>query len=435
MEKSINQVFAKAIKAHQEDRLTEAEHLYEEVLEIETTHLESSHNLGVIRLLKNDIEGAIILFKKTISIKPDYAEAYSNLGVSFERLSRFEEAGKSYKKAIDLKQNYVEAYFNLGNICKILKKLDEAEASYKKAINIKPDYAEVHNNLGTILEELDRLDEAEASFKKAIEIKPKYFQAYNNLGNILKKKDKFDEAEKNYKKAIELKPDYEEAVSNLELVSNQKELLSKITKEKNSSENKEILDGTDSDKRLTSNPFITHRDVELELINCLYKINSKKIEDVPSFKKGLLFGSGKRSNDFQLFEQMHKEKFSIIETVEKDLINIMSKAVKSEVIIIDSFFHILGGDSLQHGTKPHHHITTFDETNDLIKRKFSLTYYLSVGDQTTSEPGYLKFKDPVEEILPSKGMITIFPSNRLHWAVYNGKADRVIIGINFYGIS
>ena len=181
--------------------------------------------------------------------------------------------------------------------------------------------------------------------------------------------------------------------------------------------------------------IIGNRPVEDELINCLYKIDSKKIENVPSFEKGLLFGEGKRSNDFQLFEQMHKEKFSIIDTVEKDLINIMSNLVKSEVIIMDSFFHILGGDTLRHGTEPHHHITPFDETNNLIKKKFSLTYYLSVGDQTCSEPGYLRFKDPEEEILPSNGMITIFPSNRMHWAVYDGKTDRVMIGINFYSIS
>ena len=180
--------------------------------------------------------------------------------------------------------------------------------------------------------------------------------------------------------------------------------------------------------------IITNRIAEEELISCLYKINSKKIEDVASYKKGLLFGKGKRSNDFQLFEQMYKERFSIIETVEKDLINIMSHLIKSDVIIMDSFFHILGGHSLKNGTAPHHHITSFDQAKGLIKQKFSLTYYLSVGDQNCSEPGYLKFKDPEEEILPSNGMIVIFPSQRMHWAVYNGKADRVMIGINFYSI-
>ena len=59
-------------------------------------------------------------------------------------------------------------------------------------------------------------------------------------------------------------------------------------------------------------------------------------------------------------------------------------------------------------------------------------YYLSVGDQGGTEPGFLKFYDPDEEILPSKGLITIFPADRYHSSVYDGNKDRVIVGVNFY---
>ena len=68
------------------------------------------------------------------------------------------------------------------------------------------------------------------------------------------------------------------------------------------------------------------------------------------------------------------------------------------------------------------------------KQKYSLVYYLSVGDQTDSEPGILKLNDPVEDILPCDGMIVIIPANREHSAVYNGKTDRIMIGVNFYSI-
>ena len=61
-------------------------------------------------------------------------------------------------------------------------------------------------------------------------------------------------------------------------------------------------------------------------------------------------------------------------------------------------------------------------------------YYLSVGDQKCSEPGILKFYDPDEEILPSDTMIMIFPASRRHSAVYDGKLDRVMIGVNFYSL-
>ena len=111
-----------------------------------------------------------------------------------------------------------------------------------------------------------------------------------------------------------------------------------------------------SDMRLTSNPFISNRKVEAELISQLYKINSKKLDDVdPGY---LRYGNGK-SSDYELFEN----NFSTIKTVKKDLINIMKKTVNSDIFIIESFFNILKTSS---GLAPHNHINDFDEIKNLI---------------------------------------------------------------------
>ena len=109
----------------------------------------------------------------------------------------------------------------------------------------------------------------------------------------------------------------------------------------------------------------------------------------------------------------------------------MRQAVKSEVFVMDSFFNILSAGS---GTTPHKHVRQFDKISGLINQKYSLTYYLSVGDQNCSEPGILKLYEPDKEILPSEGMIVIIPSVRSHSAIYGGKTDRVMIGINFYSL-
>ena len=471
MKLTINQKLQQAINYQAKKNFEEAEKLYKDILQIYSNHPHANHNLALISISKNDPLSALRLLKTAINsspnteifwinyihtlleeklldeaeetcrnlilIKPESANAYFYMGDIYRMSHKFKEAEINYKKAIMLNSNFSEAYKNLSNVNLELGNLKETKENLCKAIEINPHYAEAYYLLGNLLKKIDELNKAETNYKRALEINPNYLEAHNNLAGLYIELNKSEEAESCFRKALEINPNYVEANTNLSILLRQKIILSKILKKRNETKKNDI-DSNFRDKsfnKLTLNPSISNRPVEAELINNLYKINSTSIENVTSYKKGLLFGDGKRSNDFQLFEQMHKEKFSIIQTVEKDLINIMSELVKSDIMIMDSFFHILGGDSLQHGTKPHHHITTFDETNDLIKRKFSLTYYLSVGDQTTSEPGYLKFKDPVEEILPSKGMITIFPSNRLHWAVYNGKADRVMIGINFYGIS
>ena len=67
-------------------------------------------------------------------------------------------------------------------------------------------------------------------------------------------------------------------------------------------------------------------------------------------------------------------------------------------------------------------------------------YYLSVGDQDCEHPGILNFypnkydKNPNDQVLPSEGMIVIFPADRYHSVKYEGKKDRIIVGVNFYSI-
>ena len=295
-------------------------------------------------------------------------------------------------------------------------KLEEAEQLYCSILESHPTNLIIRNNLGVLLYSLNRLDEAEESYKKAIELKPDYAEAHYNLGNTLQNLNRLDEAEASYKKAIELKPDLVNVHNNLGLLLNQKILLSKIEQTKNSEVKNKI--------RLASNPFISNRKVEAELISQIYKINSKKLDDVDP---GLLrYGNGK-SSDYALF----KNNFSTIKTLEKDLINILKEAVKSDIFIMESFFNIFQTGS---GVVFHDHIINFDKVHGLIKQKFSLTYYLDVGDQNCSEPGILKLQDPDKEILPSEGMIVIFPASRKHSAVYNGGKDRVMIGINFYSL-
>mgnify|MGYP001399740337 CR=1 FL=1 len=306
-------------------------------------------------------------------------------------------------------------------------KLKESEELCRKAIELKPDFVDAYRNLGDTLKRLDKFDDAIMSYNKAITLNPNFIEVYNLLGVTFNLIDKHEEAEKNFNKAIELKPDYEEAHVNLSVMLRQNKILKKILNfRKEKKIDKKLINtnsSVSSSNMLTSNPFISSRFVEAELINNLYEINSKSLDKT----NGVFFGKGRHSSDFDLF----KSNYPIIKTVEEDLINVMKQAVNSEVQIIDSFFNILGAGG---GSNPHHHLNSFDKVNKLIYQKYSLTYYLSVGDQNCNEPGLLKLKDPDEEILPSVGMIMIFPANRTHSAVYGGKTDRVMIGINFYSI-
>ena len=384
-----------------------------------------------------------------VELSPQDAEAHSNLGVTLQELGRLNEAEVSLRQAIVLRPNYPEAHNNLGNALKEQGRLDEAEASYRQAIVLKPGYANAHSNLGATLQELGRLDEAEASYIQAIALKPNYAEAYSNLGVTLQELGRLEEAEESLKHAITLKPDFAlahygltkvlynmsykdsalESIKKANVIdpkSKDFSLLLSVLQARKAREN--TAEGVKN--TITSDCLIIpaskilelNRSVEQELITYLY---SRKLLDLDK-EKDPSFGDT-RGSKYDLFEDNHPR----IQKLEIDLHSILSKAFNSDIFIKDSFFSIFGAGG---GTTRHQHVDKNDKdsTFSLAKQKYALVYYLSVGDQDCTEPGFLKFYEPSEEILPKKGLITIFPAERYHSSFYNGKKDRVIVGVNFY---
>ncbi len=386
------------------------------------------YNLGNTLKELGRVDEAQASYTQTIALKPDFAQAHNNLGITLQELGRLDEAEASYTQAIALKPDLAEPHSNLAITLQELGRLDEAVPSYSQAIALKPDYAEAHNNLGTALQELRKLDEAQASYTQAIVLKPDYSLAHYGLGKVLYAKGNEDLALKSIVKANDIEPQ-----------SKDYELMLSVMEVRKSRKGNEAAAGDTSNKSaltgLISNPLILSRVVESNLIASLYEMNSiqldktKRVGLLASGKSDARYGNGIVSPDFNVF----KDAGSIIQKVAEDLTNIMMEALKSEIYIYDSFFNILSAGG---GTIPHTHLTSLDEDAafNLAKQKYSLVYYLSVGDQNCSEPGMLKLYEPSEDILPSEGMITIIPASRMHSAVYGGKTDRVMIGVNFYSL-
>ena len=373
-----------------------------------------------ILLSKNKLNDAKIIYQNIIKVEPTNYKAHNNIGAILLKLGNLDESEENFRKAVELNPEFVVAHYNLGIIQANLLKFNEAEKSYKRSIELKEDYVEAYSNLGSVYLKLEKLYKAEENFKKAINFNSSFAVGHYNLAVTQEKLKKFNEAEKSYKKAIELKQDYTEAINNLHRMIRQNKLLLEIKDIRELKKTKTVV--TKISRGLTNNPFVSKRKVEKELITEIYKINSVEIDNT----KDIRFGNG-RFSDYELFENNS----SILKTVEKDLKKLISHEIKSDIFIIDSFFNILRTGS---GLASHHHINNFDREHNLANQKYSLTYYLSVGDQNCSEPGILKLYNPDEEILPSEGTIVIFPANRLHSAAYGGKSDRIMIGVNFYSL-
>ena len=271
---------------------------------------------------------------------------------------------------------------------------------------MKPEYAEAHNDLGNTFKQQGRLDEALASYHQAVELKPDFAVAHSNLGIVLYMKGCVKDAIKELVKASDIDP---------ELRGNH--LVLSVLRGR---EAKKLSDSGVDDTNHTANSgkskfklTFLERPVEPELIDALYEMQSRKMDEATNTP---VFGNGRCSLNYDFF---HEDR-PLIKVLEHDLIDILKLTFNSDIYLQDSFFNIYGAGA---GIPPHTHLTELDHDKNLklAKQKYSLVYYISVGDQDCSEPGTLKLYDPAEEILPCNGMIIIFPAGWSHSAIYGGK--------------
>ena len=419
----------KAINLFQKGDYDQAIKIYEGILKDNPELVEIHYNLGIVLKASDKLAEAEKSFNKAISLKEDFTNAHYQMGNTKYKLNKFDESEQSYKKALSLNSKFIEAYINLSRAQRELGRLSEAEENARNALKLNPNFAEANNQLSLILfdrgrlsddlqnKNLEKLSEGKKISEKAIDLNPNSAIALLNYGLILQELGDLKKAKEALQDSLNIDPNLFLAKYNLDILLKQIELLNKVGLELNANK----LDNLSFNKKFINIPFITNRNPTKDLINLLYKINSTELNKT---KSGPLYGNGKTSN-YQIFENNNP----ILGEVKNDIIKIIKNEVNANVFIIDSFFNILGAGG---GSVPHHHLNSIDKSFKLDKQKYSLTYYLDVGDQNCKEPGYFKMQDPDAEVLPSNGMIMIIPASRKHFAVYGGKKDRVMIGVNFY---
>ena len=427
------------------NRNADAVTAYEHAAELAPQDPEVQYNLGICYRTLHNFREAEVSYRRAIKLSPDHVEAHNNLGLLLKNSGRLAASKAYFYRAVELNPRFALAHNNLGNVFYEQGLLPDAESCYRKASELVPNFLDAKNNLCNTLRELGKLREATAICMELVKSHPADSTLLINLGNILRDQSQVAEAESFFRRATDVNP--QDALAHnalgktlfslgkieLALASVKRAThLDPRTKEYGLLEaviGSQITHGSDKkalkDQQAMSS-MILHRDVEPELISALYGMKTQKLESTLDAR----FGTGVCSAGFELFEISDP----VVNRVAEDLKNIMRQATGSrDIYVYDSFFNILSAGG---GSTPHNHLNKLDADPifSLAIKKFSLVYYLSVGDQDCAEPGMLKLFDPEEEILPNNGTMVIIPGARKHCAVYGGIEDRIMVGVNFYSI-
>ena len=216
MEPSINQILQQAITAHQESKIEEAEKLYKKILEIQPTHVDANHNLGLLKISQNKSAEAISLLKTAVETNPSIEQFWVSYTTALINEKQFEEAILHYKQIIKRKPNHKNAINGLGKVFCLLEKYQEALDYHLKALEIDPDFVDAHYCAGIVLVNMKSSDEKIISrYEKVIELDPNHVSAHYNLGAFFQGMGNYPKAIKYYEKTIELNPKHSNAHNNL----------------------------------------------------------------------------------------------------------------------------------------------------------------------------------------------------------------------------
>jgi tetratricopeptide (TPR) repeat protein len=149
---------------------------------------------------------AAVLYEQVVELDSSHAEALNNLGSSLSHLGRYEEAEQCFRGAMAIKPNYSDPLANLGVLLRQKSYLVDSEALLRRALKLRPNDPETRINLGLTLVFLGRLRDARACFAKVLKASPRNVLALFGMGQIAAMEGRFQEAETTYTRIIEINP-------------------------------------------------------------------------------------------------------------------------------------------------------------------------------------------------------------------------------------
>ena len=143
----ISRLFEQAIQHHQVGQLEQAKRKYQEILDTNPQHADSSHLLGLVEYQYGNYVKAIEHIQQAVLISPEQPVFLNNLGNVLKEMGELDRSVQAYQQALEINPQYAEAHNNLGNVLKEMDRLDESVHAYQQALKINPQYAEAHKNL------------------------------------------------------------------------------------------------------------------------------------------------------------------------------------------------------------------------------------------------------------------------------------------------
>ncbi len=134
-------VFLEALKAHQENRLSDAIKLYRDAARLDASLYETHYNLGLASYRANDLSLSLRAYETALAVKPDSGSARFNFAQALTRARYTRDAANELEKLIAAEPDQVSAHLAAGNLyAKELGDRARAREHYLKVIALDPNH-------------------------------------------------------------------------------------------------------------------------------------------------------------------------------------------------------------------------------------------------------------------------------------------------------
>lgn len=178
-------IHSQAYALHIQGRMSEAEPLYRDALQLDPDFKEAWINLGLAAFGQGQLEAAEDCQRQALRIDPDMVDAHNNLGMIHYSLNRMAEAENCLRAALRLRPDHANATLNLGSVRQVNNHVREAEALFRRALTLGAEPARVKSNLALALLEQVRPEEAERCCRESLALRAGNPEARSNLALAL----------------------------------------------------------------------------------------------------------------------------------------------------------------------------------------------------------------------------------------------------------
>lgn len=198
-----------AYQRERKDELrTEAERLYQHVLQKDPNHIEGHILKGTVLYAFGKREEAFAAISRAVELNPQRIESLMSLALFHRQVGEPSKAEEVYKRALSINDRSALAHLEYAKFFVSQNRLDMAEAEFRRAVEVEPQSRDARRTLASFYLVNKQFDRAEEAFKALAELDRDRPEGRAVLADFYASVGRYDEAAGLYQQIISSSPDY-----------------------------------------------------------------------------------------------------------------------------------------------------------------------------------------------------------------------------------